>query len=247
MKRILIFLYGTISYLCFLLAFLYLIGFLSNTAVPKGIDNGLSTPFIPALLINLGLIILWGLPHSLMARKSFKRWWTQWIPAAAERSTYVLVSSLLLLLLLWQWRPMTADVWAVQQPWLRTLIWAVYGIGHGVVLLSSFLINHFELFGLEQSYMQWRNRAAAAPTFKTPLLYRIVRHPLQLGLLIAFWATPDMTVGHLLFAAGMTGYMFIGLYFEERGLVAEFGDTYQEYQRATPKLLPGFARMPKLY
>ena len=178
MKRILIFLYGTISYLLFLLAFLYLIGFLSNTVDPKGIDDGMTTPFIPALLINLGLIILWGLPHSLMARKSFKQWWTQQIPAAAERSTYVLVSSLLLFLLFWQWRPMTTDVWTLQQPLLRILIWAFYGLGHGTVLLSSFLLNHFELFGLEQSYMQWRKRTAASPTFKTPLLYQIVRHPL---------------------------------------------------------------------
>lgn len=246
MKRLIIAGYGLLCYAFFLSVFLYLMGFLSNWLVPRSIDVGPHASSKWAIPINLALILLFGLPHSVMARKRFKQWWTQIIPTAAERSTYVLVSSLLLALLMWQWRPMTSSIWAAEASPLRSLIWTLYWLGHGVILLSTFLISHFELFGLQQVYLQLRGQSTTRPTFKTPLLYRVVRHPLQLGLLIAFWTTPDMTIGHLLLALGMTGYMLIGLYFEERDLVAQFGDAYRHYQNKTPKLLPTFGPKVRL-
>jgi methanethiol S-methyltransferase len=246
MKRILIFAYGIFCYGVFLAAFLYMMGFLSNMLAPRSVDSGTNVSLAVALPINLALIVLFGLPHSVMARGRFKQWWTRLIPAVAERSTYVLVSTLTLVLLMWQWQPMTTSLWTVGYPPLRMLIWGLYWGGHGVVLLASFLINHFELFGLQQSYLQLRQRETSAPDFQTPLLYRVVRHPLQLGLLIVFWATPDMTTGHLLLALGMTSYMLVGLYFEERDLTTHFGDAYRQYQQTTPKLLPTFMSRPNV-
>lgn len=238
MKRVWIVLYGLICYLIFFGVFLYSIGFLSNTLVPKSIDSGVPLPTAQALLINLGLVALFGLQHSVMSRRRFKQWWTQWVPSTAERSTYVLAASLMLALIMWQWQPLVGVIWHVDGAVGRTIWWAIFWLGQGVVLLSTFLINHFELFGLQQVYSQARRQPAEEPTFQTPLLYKLVRHPMQLGIVISYWATPDMTVGHLLFAASMTVYILIGLYFEERDLVRRFGKEYLAYRRVTPKLLP---------
>ena len=246
MKKLLIFVYGVVSYLIFFACFLYLIGFLSNWLVPKSIDSGepgsITGPILPALLVNLGLMALFGLQHSIMARPGFKAWWTRIVPKAAERSTYVLLSSLLLILLYWQWRPFPTELWQVDH-WLgQAIFWVLMGVGVSLILISSFLINHFELFGLQPVYLHLRSAKPAPIHFGTPLLYRLVRHPLHLGTTIVLWATPTMTVGHLLFAVVMTIYIVIGIHYEERDLVRHFGDTYREYQRKTPMLAPGLRR-----
>jgi methanethiol S-methyltransferase len=246
MKKLLIFVYGIVSYLIFFACFLYLIGFLSNWLVPKSIDSGeagsitgpLTGPLWPAFLVNLGLMALFGLQHSIMARPGFKAWWTRIVPKAAERSTYVLLSSLLLILLYWQWRPLPTVLWQVDH-WLGQAFFALLmGVGVGLILVSSFLINHFELFGLQQVYQNLRSAKPAPAHFGTPWLYQLVRHPLHLGTTTVLWATPTMTAGHLLFAVVMTIYIVIGIYYEERDLVRHFGDTYREYQQKTPMLLP---------
>lgn len=239
MKRIAIFGYGIAAYLVGAGAyFIGLSGFTGNFLGPLSIDNGSATSLVPALLINVGLMVLFGLPHSLMARQSFKRWWKRIIPPAAERSTYMLQSGLLVLLLIWQWRPLTGVVWQVESRPATALIWLVFWLGWLIALISTFLINHFELSGLQQVYMQLRGKTPAPVAFRTPLLYKVVRHPMQLGVLMAFWATPRMTIGHLVFAVGMTIYILIGLYFEERDLLRNFGQRYAEYQATTPKLVP---------
>lgn len=239
MKRWLFLLYGIVVYSFFLAVFLYLIGFLGDFLVPKAINGGAEIDPLAAAALDIGLILLFGIQHSVMARRGFKRWWTRIIPTPLERSTYVLITSLLLVLLMWQWRPLPGTVWHVDQAASRILIWGLFWIGWGIVLLSTWLIHHFELFGLQQTFAYWRKRPAIPPAFKTPLLYRWVRHPLQLGLLLAFWATPHMTSGHMLFAAAMTLYILIGLAFEERDLMRSFGDAYRNYRRTTPMLLPG--------
>ncbi len=238
MKRVIIFTYGVVSYLLFFVCFLYLIGFLANWLVPKSIDSGESGAVVQTTLINLGLILLFGLQHSVMARQGFKRWLTHFVPKSAERSTYVLASSLVLILTYWLWQPLPQVLWQVEHPLGRTLLWALMGVGVGLILLSSFLINHFELFGLQQVYLNLRQTKPAPIHFGTPLLYRLVRHPLHLGTTTLLWATPQMTLGHLFFAVGMTAYIVIGIYFEERDLERRFGDTYRTYQRTTPMLLP---------
>lgn len=243
MRKLMIFGYGLIGYLIGAGAyFIGLGGFAGNFLGPYSIDGGPETALLPAVLINLGLIVLFGLPHSLMARRSFKRWWTQFIPAAAERSTFMLQSGLMALLLVWQWRPITHTLWQVEQPLGSGLIWGLFWLGWLIAFISTLLINHFELTGLQQVYAHLRGQTPAPPRFRTPFLYKLVRHPMQFGVLLAFWATPHMTVGHLMFAVGMTSYILIGLYFEERDLVRHFGETYRDYQRRTPKLLP----LPKL-
>lgn len=239
MKRTLIFVYGILCYLIGATAyFIGFGGFLANLLGPYSIDKGKTAPFFLALLINMGLIVLFGLPHSLMARRGFKQWWTRIIPPAAERSTYMLQAGLLALLLIWQWRAMPAVIWHVEQPLANRLIWGVYGLGWLIAFLATLAINHFELTGLQQVYANLRGRKAEPISFKLPWLYRLVRHPMQFGVLIAFWAAPTMTVGRLVFALGMTTYILIGLYFEERDLVRRFGDRYRAYQRQTPKLVP---------
>jgi protein-S-isoprenylcysteine O-methyltransferase Ste14 len=190
------------------------------------------------LVINLGLIFLFGLPHSLMARQGFKRRWTKIVPPAAERSTYMLQSGLLTLLLIWQWRPMPAPLWQIDNAVVSFTLWAIFGLGWLIALGSTFLINHFELGGLQQVYAHLRGKEIPSPQLRTPFLYKWVRHPLQFGALVAFWSTPHMTVGRLLFATGMTLYILIGLYFEERDLVRQFGEAYREYQKRTPMLIP---------
>ena len=238
MKRIIIFIYGIVGYLSFVIATLYAIGFLNNIVVPTGVEKGALRPFLVALIIDVGLIALFGLAHSVMARGRFKAWWTRIIPQAAERSTYVLQSSLLLLLIFWFWQPIPTMVWSVDGGYGRFALQAIQGLGWVIAILATFLINHFELTGLQHVFHNLRHTKPGSARFVNPFLYKVVRHPLQLGLLIAFWVTPELSVGHFIFAATMTVYILIGLYFEERDLQKLFGAEYVVYQRTTPKLLP---------
>jgi protein-S-isoprenylcysteine O-methyltransferase Ste14 len=235
--RVLILFYAIVSYALFLVSFLYAVGFVGNYLVPKSIDVGGRTNLSEAIIVNLLLLGLFAIQHSIMARPAFKRWWTKLVPVACERSTYVLLSSLILLLLFWQWRPLPTPVWQVGGIAAWLLI-GVSSLGWLVALGSTFMIDHFDLSGLRQAFVALRGAEALGPSFRTPLLYRIVRHPLMLGLLLAFWATPEMTAGHLLFSIMTTAYILVGLQLEERDLIAEFGTTYQRYRRRVPMLLP---------
>ena len=231
--------YGVLCYILFLLTFLYAIGFVGNIVVPKSIDyGGAAGSMMGALIVNVVLLGLFAIQHSVMARQGFKRWWTRFVPAYAERSTYVLLTTLVLILLFWQWRPITDVVWQVSNPLGAGILLAIFWIGWAIVLLATFLINHFDLFGLEQVYTYWQGNMVQPPSFKTPLLYKFVRHPLYFGFMLAFWATPTMTVGHLLFAIATTGYIIIGTLLEERDLVAFYGQTYVEYRRRVSMIIP---------
>ena len=232
------FLYGVIAYLTFLGAFLYAIGFVTGIWVPKTIDTGPVTPLAQALVIDILLMSVFAVQHSAMARKPFKQWLIRYIPHSVERSTYVLMASLVLMLLFWQWRPITTMVWQVTNPTLATSVLVLSLVGWLIVLISTLLINHFELFGLQQVTHNLSGRTAAAPTFKTPGFYRFVRHPIYLGFMIAFWATPVMTLGHLLFSAVTTAYIFIGIFLEERDLVELFGDEYRRYRDRVGMVIP---------
>lgn len=235
---VLAFLYGVVCYGVFFLTFLYAIGFLGNFGVPRTVDaGGLESPTGLALTINVGLLGLFGVQHSVMARQGFKRAWTKVVPAPVERSTYVLLSSLLLILLFWQWRPMPGVVWEVEDSIGGGVLWALFGAGWVLVLLSSFAISHFDLFGLQQVYRYLHGREQAAPGFKMPLLYKIVRHPLYVGWITVFWAIPRMTVGHMVFAVVATAYILVAIQLEERDL-ARFHPEYGEYRKRVPMLIP---------
>ena len=238
MGKFIAFLYGLVAYLIFFVTFLYAIGFVTGLVVPKTIDSGLVVPVIEALIVNLLLMSVFAVQHSVMARKQFKQWWTQYVPASVERSTYVLFSSLALILLFWQWRPMPAVVWQVANPQIAMAIMGLSFAGWLLVLTSTFLINHFELFGLHQVANNLSGRAMSEPRFKTPVFYKLVRHPIYLGFIIAFWAAPVMTVGHLLFAAVTTAYIFVGIFLEERDMVELFGDDYRRYKERVSMLIP---------
>lgn len=238
MKRYLIIGYGAAAYLLFLGAFLYLIGFVGNLVVPRTVDHGLSAPIGQAVLVNALLVGAFGVQHSVMARPAFKAWWTRYVPPSIERSTYVVLSSAVLVLLYWQWRTMPAILWDVQQPAARVTVWGVFWLGWAIGLAATFMVSHFDLFGLRQVYLAWRGKPYTHIGFHARWLYRLVRHPLMLGLLIAFWAAPTMTAGHLLFSIAMTGYVLIALQLEERNLVDALGDEYRDYRRDVPMLLP---------
>lgn len=243
MKRFVYLLYGVACYAIFLAAFLYLVGFVSGWVVPKSVDSGATAPVGIALIINALLVGLFGLQHSVMARPAFKRAWTRAVPEPLERSTYVLLTSLCLGLIYWQWRPLPGVVWSVEGvgAWILT---GLFLAGVGLALVSTFLIDHFDLFGLRQVVLYWRGREYRPPGFATPLLYRLVRHPLYLGLFLVFWATPEMTLGHLLFAALMSGYVLFAVHLEERDLLSSLGADYRAYRERTPAYFPGFKRRP---
>ena len=237
--RLFIMFYAIASYAIFSVSFIWALGFVGNDSrlASKSIDTGAPASLTGAVLVDVLLLALFAVQHSVMARPAFKQWWMRLIPAAAERSTYVLLSSLILLLLFWQWRPIPIPVWHVEGI-AAELLTGIQWLGWLIVLASTYMIDHFDLSGLRQAFFALRGTKAPAQPFKTPLLYRLVRHPLMLGFLLAFWATPEMTVGHLLFAALNTAYILVGLQFEERDLIARFGETYQRYRERVPMLLP---------
>jgi protein-S-isoprenylcysteine O-methyltransferase Ste14 len=226
-------------YVFFLCTFAYAIGFAGGLFVPKTIDSGAPAPLIEALAVNILLLGIFAVQHSVMARRGFKRWWTRIVPPAIERSTYVLAATLALAYLLKEWRPIAEPViWRVENPAAVNAIWAIFWLGWGVLLLATFLINHFELFGLRQVFSRLEGREIPEQEFRTPYIYKYVRHPIYLGFILGFWAAPVMTAGHLMFAAGATGYILVGIWFEERDLVEQFGEEYRRYRRMVGMLLP---------
>lgn len=238
MGKILAFLYGVISYLIFLGAFIYAIGFVGNFIVPKSVDTGVEAPFTTALLINVILLGLFAIQHNLMARPWFKKWWTNIVPHSVERSTFVLFASLLLILLYWQWRPMPGVIWEIENAPGQMIMQALFWVGWLTVLLSTFMINHFDLFGLRQVLLNLRGEPYQPLEFKTIGLYRLVRHPLMLGFMIAFWATPRMTTGHLMFAVVTSLWILFSIQLEERDLIKFHGEEYENYRKGTSMLLP---------
>jgi protein-S-isoprenylcysteine O-methyltransferase Ste14 len=243
MRGLFSFLYGVAAYATCLAALLYFVGFSGNLLVPKSVDVGAAAPWAEALGVDLLLLVLFGVQHSVMARRGFKRWWTRVVPPAVERSTYVMATSIVLALMFWFWVPITAPVvWQVQSSAGLAVLWSLFGIGWLLVLVSTFLINHFELFGLQQVLARLTHRAMPEPQFKTPLLYRYVRHPLYVGLLLSLWSVPVMTAGRLLFALGLSVYILIGVAFEERDLLAQFGEHYRRYRAEVGMLMPRRSR-----
>lgn len=243
MARGLYLLFGALAYLVFLATFLYLIGFVGNLpALPRTVDRGPVSDLAIALIVNVALIALFGLQHSVMARQGFKRAWTRIVPAPVERSFYVLFASLALILLFAFWRPITGVVWSVENDVAAAILWGLFALGWLIVLLSTFLISHFELFGLKQVFLHLRGAAAAPAQFRQPFFYKMVRHPLYSGFFLAFWATPVMSYGHLLLALGMSTYMLVAIRYEERDLVQLFGDDYETYRQDVGMLTPRLKR-----
>jgi protein-S-isoprenylcysteine O-methyltransferase Ste14 len=241
-KRILFFAYGSLSYLIFLGTFLYAVCFIGNFGVPRTLDGAASGPWGISFAIDVGLLTLFAAQHSIMARKWFKDTWTRIVPKVVERSTYVLFSSLALILLFWQWRPLGGVVWSVENPGGRLVVRVLFAFGWGLVLLSTFLINHFDLFGLRQVWLYLIGRPYHTLRFATPGPYRLVRHPLYVGWLFAFWMTPVMTLAHLLFSIATTAYILLAIQFEERDLVRDHGETYERYRKSVPMLVPFIRR-----
>lgn len=238
MKRLSIFMYGVFSYLAFFVTFLYLIAFIGNLVVPKTIDSGLTIGIPQSAIIDLGLLSLFAIQHTLMARPGFKRWWTTLVPEPIERSTYVLATSISLALLCWQWRPMKELIWNVDNATGKAILFAFFFFGWGLALLSSFVINHFDLFGLRQVWFYLRNQKYSTVEFQMKSLYKYIRHPLVLGIIVGSWVTPRMTMGHLLLAVTFTAYILVGIQFEEHDLVHFFGENYTNYRRRVPMLIP---------
>ncbi len=238
MKKALILVYGIFSYVAFLAVFVYFVAFVGDFAVPKTVNSGPTTGLLRAILIDTGLVALFAIQHLVMARQGFKRWWTRIVPEPMERSTFVLAANLALAAIMWFWQPIPLTVWKMEQPLLQWALFGVFWAGWGMVLVSTFLIDHFDLFGLRQAYCYFRSRTCAPVPFKVRSLYRVVRHPMMLGLLLAFWSTPVMTVGHLVLALGFTSFIFVGLRFEERDLSRAFGRAYEEYRQQTWMVLP---------
>lgn len=242
MKRVFSLAYGFVAYGIFLPTLVYAVCFIGNIAVPKTIDSGLQSPLLVAAAINTVLLGLFAAQHSIMARQGFKRMWTQVIPKHLERPTYVLAASLVLALLLWQWRPIPQVVWELHGS-ATTLLTVTFWLGWALLLSSTFLINHFELFGVQQVWGYFRGKQYGSARFRTPVLYRIVRHPLYLGFIIAFWSAPRMSLGHLIFSIATTAYILVGIHLEERDLVAEHGEAYRSYREQVPMLVP-FSKVP---
>lgn len=238
MKRILIFTFGLLAYLIFAACFVYTIGFTGNLLVPKPIDGSGQVPLALALPVDLGLVALFGLQHSLMARASFKRWLQGWVPKPAIRSVFVLSASLALILLYWGWQPIGSALWSFSEGWLYLGLEVLFWVGWGMVVVSTFLIDHFDLFGLRQVVLYLRGKSYTPVEFKEPAPYRYVRHPLMFSILVAFWATPHMSLGHFIFAAGMTAYILIGISYEERDLLKSYGQAYGRYRQTVSMLIP---------
>jgi protein-S-isoprenylcysteine O-methyltransferase Ste14 len=237
-ERLSAFLYGLVAYLVFFGSFLYAVGFVSGSVVPKTIDSGEAAPAAGAVVVNILLMSVFAVQHSVMARRQFKQWWTQYVPKSVERSTYVLFASLALILLFWYWRPIPTVVWQIDNPQIAIALTGLSMVGWLIVLTSTFLINHFELFGLHQVANNLTGRPMPMPRFRTPLFYKFVRHPIYLGFIIAFWSAPTMTIGHLLFAGVTTAYIVAGILLEERDLVDLFGDDYRRYKDRVSMLVP---------
>jgi methanethiol S-methyltransferase len=238
MGKLFAFLYGLVAYLAFFVVILYSIGFVTGLGVPKTIDSGPVGPPLQAIVVNLLLMSLFAIQHSVMARPQFKKWWTQFVPASVERSTYVLFANVVLALLLWQWQPIPTVIWQIDNPQIAAVLLGLSLLGWLIVFSSTFLINHFELFGLHQVINNLAGKPMPTVRFRTPLLYNLVRHPLYLGFIIAFWITPVMTAGHLLFAAVTTAYIFVGIALEEHDLITVFGDEYRRYRQRVAMIVP---------
>lgn len=238
MAKVFVLIYGAAAYLLFLLVFLYSIAFVGNLPVMKTIDSGAQGDLVNSLLINILLLSVFAVQHSIMARPGFKKWWTQIIPESIERSTFVLLTNLILILLYWKWQPLTGVVWDVTNATGAMVLTGLFWLGWLIVLTSTFMINHFDLFGLRQIYLNLRSEKYSHLPFSTIGLYQFVRHPIMLGFVVAFWSTPRMSVGHLMFAAVTTAYIVIALHLEERDLVTYHGDTYKQYKKEVPMLLP---------